>query len=194
MALTDFGALSDAKKILWANEIVVAGRDQSFWMSNGFVGRDTADMTKPIQRITELTKAEGGLKAIIQLVADMRSDGVVGDNQLTGNEEALVNDAQTIQLDQLRNGVKSKGRLAEQATVITFRKQAKDKLAFWMADKTDELCFLTIGGRTYAQTPTGLTRVGSQLPALRFAADVVAPSTNRQMFAGSSTSTATISV
>lgn len=192
MATTDFGALSTARKRAWAMETVIAGRDQSFWMSNGFVGSDTADMTKPIQRITELTKLEGGLYAVIQLVADMRGDGVVGDNQLSNNEEALINDSQTIQLDQLRNGVKSKGRLSEQSTVITFRKQAKSKLSFWVADKMDELCFLTVAGRAYTLTPQGATRGVSQLPSLSYAADVVAPSTNRVMYAGVATSTATL--
>ena len=45
----------------------------------------------------------------MQLVLDLQNDGVVGDNELEGNEEAMVNDAQTITIDQLRHGVKSKG-------------------------------------------------------------------------------------
>ena len=40
MTQTNFGALSDAQKKVWATKITVAGRDQNFWMSNGFVGRE----------------------------------------------------------------------------------------------------------------------------------------------------------
>src|SRR5713101_4282999 len=143
MAATAFGALSTAQKKVWATEVTIAGRDQNFWMSNGFVGKNTADMSRPVQRITELTETEGGKFAIMQLVAELQNDGVVGDNQLTGNEESLINDSIQIQLDQIRHGVRSRGAMAEQETVLRFRTLAKDKLAFWLANTIDELMFLT---------------------------------------------------
>ena len=34
MAVTDFGGLSTAKKILWSAELWKAGRDQSFWSAD----------------------------------------------------------------------------------------------------------------------------------------------------------------
>lgn len=191
--LTAFGALSAAQKKVWATAVSIAGRDQMFWTANGFVGRNTSDMSRPVQRITELTATERGRVAVMQLVADLRGDGVVGDNELTGNEEQMVNDAIEIRIDQLRNGVRSKGRMAEQETVIHFRGMAKDKLGYWLADTVDELMFLTAAGRSYALTTGGATRAASQLPSLQFAADVVAPSANRQIFQGVATSSATLS-
>lgn len=192
MTATDFGALSAAQKRVWAARVWKAGRDQNFWMSNGFMGGNTEDTTRPIHRVTELTQTERGNVAVMQLVSDMQGDGVVGDNMLEGNEEALVNDAQELQLDQLRHGVRSKGRYSEQSTVIRFRAQARDKLGFWMADKIDELMFLTASGVSYTLTTEGATRPTSQLPSLKFGADVVAPSTARVRYAGSATSTATL--
>jgi N4-gp56 family major capsid protein len=192
MAVTDFGALTAAQKRVWAAEIWKAGRDQSFWFANGFIGNSDSDMNSVIQRVTKLTETERGLECVMQLVLDMQSDGIVGDNELEGNEEALQNDAQTIRIDQLRNGNKSKGEMAEQATVIRFRQQSKDKLTFWLSDKLDELMFLTVSGVSYSSTYNGATRVNSQLPSLAFAGDVVAPSSNRQVFAGTATSTATL--
>jgi N4-gp56 family major capsid protein len=82
--------------------------------------------------------------------------------------------------------------MAEQATIIRFREQSKDKLGFWIADKMDELMFLTLSGRAYTLKLDGSTRTGSQLPSLSFGADVVAPSTNRILYAGSATSEATL--
>lgn len=192
MAETDFGALSDARKKLWATEITQAGRDQNFWMSNGFMGRNTADMTRPVQRITELTKTSRGDVAVMQLVQDLTDDGVAGDNTLEGSEESLVNDTQELTIDQLRHGVRSAGRMSEQRTVIRFRQQARDKLSFWLADKIDELMFLTAAGRAYTLTTAGATRGTSQLPQLAFASDVVAASSNRILYAGSATSEATL--
>lgn len=193
MAVTDFGALSDLQKTVYSAQVAKQGRDQNFFMSNGFVSKNTADMTKPIQRVTELTETERGTQAVLPLVADLTGGGVVGDNILEGNEEPLISDAQTIQIDQLRNGVRSKGRMAEQATVIRFRTQARDALAFWLADTIDELMFLTIAGRAYTLNTDGSNRGASQLPDLSFASDVTAASSNRIIYGGSATSEASIS-
>lgn len=190
--LTDFGALTDLQKKIWSLQVSKQGRDDNFWMSNGFMGGSTDDATKPIHKVTELTKTERGTQAVLPLVGDITpGTAVVGDNQLEGNEQALITDAQTIRIDQLRNGVRSKGRMAEQATVIRFRVQGKDMLSFWLADLVDELLFLTASGRAFTVNTDGSTRTGTQLPSLTFAADVAAASTNRIMFAGVATSEAT---
>lgn len=189
MAATDFGALSTARKIVWGTDIWRAGRDANFWMSNGFVGTGS---TNVIERITELTTTERGDRCIMQLVADLTGDGVAGDNILEGNEEALFNDSIEILVDQLRTGVRAKGAMAEQRTVIRFRSTAKEKLAFWFADKLDELMFLTAAGISYTLKLDGSTRTGSQLPSLAFATDITAPSSGRKFFANSATSTATL--
>lgn len=78
--------------------------------------------------------------------------------------------------------------MAEQATVIRFRAQGKEKLSFWLSDKLDELMFLTLSGRNYSLRTNGLTRTGSQLPSLSFNADVTAPSSQRLVYGGSATS------
>ena len=115
MPATDFGALSEARVRVWASDLWQAGRDKSFWFSNGFMGSNDSDMNKPIQRVTQLSKTQRGLECVMQLILDMQGDGVVGDNQLDGQEEAMVNDTQTIRIDMIRHGVKSKGQMSEQA-------------------------------------------------------------------------------
>lgn len=189
---TDFGSLDTLQKKVWSLQVAKQGRDDNFWMSNGFLGGNTADSSKPIHRVTELTKTEKGTKAVMPLVSDLTGGGVVGDNQLEGNEEALVADAQVLTIDQIRNGVRSQGRMAEQQTVIRFRQQAKDALAFWLADIQDELTFLTGAGRAYSLNTDGSTRSASQLPQLAFAGDVAAATSNRIMYAGSATSEGTL--
>jgi N4-gp56 family major capsid protein len=190
MATTDFGALSTARKKVWAAEIWVAGRDANFWMSNGFVG---SGMNNVIQRITELTRTERGDECIMQLVADLALDGIAGDNILSGNEEAMFNDTVSIHIDQLRHGVRSKGAMAEQRTVIRFRGTAREKLAFWLANKIDEMMFLTGSGVLFSLNTDGSTRSStSQLTQLAFAGDVVAPSSGRLKYANAATSTASL--
>ena len=193
MGTTDFGSLTDLQKKAWSLHVAKQGRDDNFFMSNGFMGSNTNDTGKPIQRVTELTKTERGLECVLPLVTDLGSDAaIVGDNLLEGNEKPLTADAQTIRIDQIRAGVRSKGAMAEQATVIRFRVQARDALSFWLADLLDELMFLTIAGRAYSVQTDGASRGTTQLTVLKFASDVVAASTNRILHQGSATSEATI--
>jgi N4-gp56 family major capsid protein len=191
--LTDFGALSAAQKKLWSEVTWIQGRDQQFWFASGMMGSGNSDDNKPIHLVTELTKDERGDRCVMQLVKELQGDGIVGDNDLEGNEESLVNDEQEIVIDQLRNAVKSKGRMSEQRTVLRFRALARNKLSFWLADKLDELTFLTAAGRAYTLKLDGSTRSGtSQLPQLAFAASVTAASSNRVVHAGAATTEGTI--
>ena len=115
MAETDFGALTEARKRVWAAELWQAGRDQSFFFANNFIGKSDGDMNRPIQRVSKLSETERGLECVMQMVQDMQNDGTVGDAKLENNEEALINDTQVIRIDQLRHGVRSKGEMSEQA-------------------------------------------------------------------------------
>jgi N4-gp56 family major capsid protein len=182
--ITDFGALTVAKKKEWSTKLWLQNRDQSFWLSKGFVG---SSINSPIQRIDELTKTSRGTECVMQLVNDLESDGIVGDNKVTDNEEPMVNDTQVLKIDKIANAVKSKGQMSEQATVVRFREQAKDKLGFWLPDKIDELLFLTASGVAYTKKLDLSTRGTSQLPQLAFAADVTAPSSLRIKYPGAVT-------
>ena len=193
MADTDFGALNATRKIVFDRMIWQDGRDNSFWHANGFMGRGTGDMSKPIHYVNSLTATDKGDKCVMQLVQDLVSDGVVGENELYGNEESLVNDEIEIVIDQIRNGVRSKGRMSRQVSVINFRKMSRTKLGYWIADKLDELGFLTACGIPYTKRLDGTERsVGSQLQQLAFAAAVAAPTSRRVMYAGTATSTGSL--
>jgi N4-gp56 family major capsid protein len=118
---------------------------------------------------------------------------VAGDNLLKGSEEGLTASDEEIKIDQLRNAVRSRGAMSEQRTVVRFRVEAKDTLGNWHGQKLDELGFLTVSGIPYTSNLDGTLRPGSsQLPSLAYAGDVTAPSTNRQFFAGTATSKATL--
>jgi N4-gp56 family major capsid protein len=71
--------------------------------------------------------------------------------------------------------------MAEQKSIITFRKQARNTLAYWLADRTDQMAFLTLAGLAYSVKNNGAARTGSDLPSLEFAADVTAPTSLRRL-------------
>ena len=174
MTVTNFNALTDEQKTVWSRQVWKQARNLAFMTK--FMGKGPNSM---IQRITELTKSEKGTRAVITLVADLEEDGVAGDRQLEGNEEEIKAYDQVINIDQLRQANRHKGKLAEQKSVVTFREQSRDVLAYWLADRCDQLAFLTLSGIAYTFTNRGSSRTSSALSDLEFSADVSAASTNR---------------
>lgn len=171
---TNFALLTNEQKTVWSMDFWKQARNQSF--INKFLGKDANSM---VQHITELKKTEKGARAVITLLADLEGDGVVGDRTLEGNEEILKSYDQVIRIDQLRNANRHEGRMADQKSVINFRENSRDKLAYWLSDRIDQMAFLTLAGKSYSFHPNGTSRIGSDLKNLEFSADVVAPSSKR---------------
>jgi N4-gp56 family major capsid protein len=179
MATTNYGTLTGDQLQVWSRDFWRVARNMSF--VNQFAGSGQNAM---VQRVTELTKSNKGTKANITLLADMTGDGITGDNTLEGNEEALRAFDITIELDQLRFANRVAGRMADQKTVVNFREQSRDALAYAMADRMDQLAFLTLSGVAYTSKNNGALRTtsssaGHELVDLEFASDVSAPTTNR---------------
>lgn len=174
--LTNFGLLTSEQKTIWSMDLWKQARNLSF--VNKFLGSDANAI---VHHITELKRDEKGARAVITLIADLTGDGVAGDRQLEGNEEGMQTFDQVIRVDQLRNANRLEGRMADQKSVVTFRSNSRNLLAYWLSDRIDQLAFLTLGGISYTKKPDGATRVGSDLPYLEFAADVTAPSANRRL-------------
>jgi N4-gp56 family major capsid protein len=176
MALTNFAALTAEQKTVWGMDLWKQARNNSF--INRFLGKGPNSL---IQHITELKKNEKGARAVITLLADLQGDGVAGDRTLEGNEEALQTFDQVIRIDQLRHANRHEGRMADQKSIVEFRGNSRDLLAYWLADRIDQLAFLTMSGVSYAKKNNGANRVGSDLTNLEFAADVSAPTAARRL-------------
>jgi len=174
MANTNFGLLTNEQKTIWSMDLWKNARNQSF--INKFLGSGTNSM---IQHITDLKTSEKGARAVITLLADLKGDGVAGDRTLEGNEEGMQTFEQVIRIDQLRHANRHEGKMADQKSIISFRDNSKSVLAYWLADRIDQMAFQTLAGISYQYKPNGATRVGSDLQFLEFAADVKAPSTRR---------------
>lgn len=173
--LTNFSLLTNEQKTIWAKTLWKNARNLSF--INKFLGEGPMSM---VQHITELKKDEKGARAVITLLADLTGDGVAGDRTLEGNEEQMQTFDQVIRIDQLRHANRHEGKMADQKSVVTFRDNSKNVLAYWLSDRLDQLAFLTLAGIAYTKRTDGGTRIGSDLPFLEFAADVSAPSANRR--------------
>ena len=178
MANTNFAALTSEQLTIWSRDFWRVARNMSF--INQFAGSGSNAM---VQRISELTQSEKGARAVLTLLADMTGDGIVGDNTLEGNEESLRAYDIVVQIDQLRFANRLSGRLADQKSVVNFREHSRDALAYAMADRIDQLGFLTLSGIGYNLKNNGGLRPsmnsGQNLNDLEFSSAVSAPTSNR---------------
>ena len=178
MANTNFSALTSEQLTIWSRDFWRVARNMSF--INQFAGSGSNAM---VQRISELTQSEKGARAVLTLLADMTGDGIVGDNTLEGNEEALRAFDIVVTIDQLRFANRLSGRLADQKSVVNFREHSRDALAYAMADRMDQLAFLTLSGIGYGLKNNGALRAsltsGQNLNDLEFSSNVTAPTSNR---------------
>lgn len=182
MALTNFTNLTDEQKTVWSRDFWRQARNNSFIMQ--FTGQGPNAL---VQQITDLTKSEKGTRAVLTLIAELEGDGAVGDYALVDNEEAVKAYDTVIQIDQMRNANRIQGRMADQKSIVNFRETSRDVLAYWYADRIDQLAFLTLSGVSYLKRPNGATRAalstGLNLNDLDFAASVSAPTANRHLVA-----------
>ncbi len=177
MGYTALGAQLPEQKQAWVKESIKTFRENFFFTK--FTGDDDNSI---VQVVTELTSTETGDRAGIGLVQELSAGGIVGDNNIDGRREALESTWVEIHCDQLRKSVGSKGRVDDQRSIFKFRKESKNKLAYWRAKMVEELTILTASGISYAYNVDGSTRVvGAEdaLTTLDYAADVTAPSSAR---------------
>lgn len=133
-----------------------------------------------IHRITDLKNTTWGTAAVMTLVPDDTSFGVVGDNQLEGREAGITAHDVEIHYDQFRKGIKNVGRMDDRTYWFKFAQQATDQLSYWAADTKDRLLMNTLAGIGYEYEVDGSLRDSScEWNQNKFAADVTTPSTNR---------------
>ena len=80
----------------WAKTCWEAGLRKAFFQK--FTGKDSSSI---VQIKTELQKGAGD-SINIPLLLPLKGEGVTGDNQLEGNEEALIYRSFDVSIDQIR--------------------------------------------------------------------------------------------
>lgn len=117
-----------------------------------FAGPGTGSMIQ----IKDETQKSAGDKITYGLRMQLTSAGIQGDGTLEGNEEALVTYSDSILINQLRNAVRSAGRMSQQRVPFSVRDESLSGLRDWYADRMDASAFNQICGYT-PQTNTSFT-------------------------------------
>ena len=96
----------------------------------------------------DLTKSAGDT-IVVPLLVKLTGDGKTGDDKLEDEEEDLTFYDFSVTVNQLRNGVRTPGLMAEQKRAFSMRNAAKIALKIWLKEKMDEEMFYALG---YAPT------------------------------------------
>lgn len=133
------------------------------------------------------TSKSAGDKVTYGLRMQLAGDGVQGDGTLEGNEEALVTYSDALVIDQLRNAVRSAGKMSEQRIPWSVREEVLMGLRDWWAGRIDFWFFNQLTGNS-----------NNDATAKNFAADVrytglqavIAPTTAQWLNVGQATGSA----
>ena len=155
----------------WAKTTWKAGIEETFF--NKFMGTSAQDC---IHIKEELSKGPGDSINIPLLMA-LKGPGVLEDNMMEGNEEALVYRSFDVGISRVRNAVRLEGKFDEHKTQINMRQDAKDSLAAWLADWIDNGIFGVLTGIL----PDNFTNPN------QFPFDLLPPTADRVVFGGGQT-------
>ena len=142
MAATNFGVNDPLAVKLWSKKLSVEVLKETWIMS--FAGSNSDSMVQ----IKDETQKSAGDKITYGLRMQLSSAGVQGDGTLEGNEESLVTYSDAVLINQLRNAVRSAGRMSQQRVPFSVRDEALSGLRDWYADRFDTSGFTQLCGYT----------------------------------------------
>mgnify|MGYP003573991823 FL=1 len=148
MSVTAFGTNDDQTVKIWSSLTMREALKSTLMMK--FLGTGKGAI---LGRMTELEKGAGD-NIKFDLLMQMTSDGVTGDNRMRDNEEALVYYQDSVSIDQLRNAHAFR-RMSQQRTLHDMRSDAKTNLADWFSNVYDTKMFNHLCGittETFANT------------------------------------------
>jgi len=140
-----------------ANTVTISALQQSLWSKDllddvmrdvGNVMRFMGEDSNNVLQVKRDLQSKKGSNETFGIVARLSGDGVTGDDELEGNEEAMLSYDENVAIDQLRNAVRLKGKLDNQKVVYDQIKSARENLRIWLKEMLIRQFFLKAGGVT----------------------------------------------
>ena len=125
---------------LWQKELFKDVMDNLYFSK--FMGEGSENI---IQVMTDLKKSKGDV-ITVPLTTKLSGDGITGDSELEGKEEAISAYAEQVAIDQWRTAVRLTGKLDEQKNVYDMRQDAKNKLSIALQEFIERQIFMKLGG------------------------------------------------
>ncbi len=126
----------------WRKELFDDVINDLYFMRNGMMGEGTNNI---IQTMNDVKKDMGDA-VTFGLSIKLSGDGVVGDNELEGNEEQITTYNQSVAIDQWRNAVRLTGKADMQKASYNMFKDAKEKCSIWIKESLERNIMLKLAG------------------------------------------------
>ena len=140
---------------LWDKELFKDMMAELYFTQRGMMGEGKDSI---IQVKNDLTKSRGD-RITFGIGYKLDGDGVTGDNELEGNEEAKNTYSDVVLIDQIRNAERLEGELDSQKAAYDTREEALNDGKVWIAEFIEKQIFMKLGG----VGTTTLTDVGGQV-------------------------------
>ncbi len=105
MATTAYGVNAPEAVKLWRKVLYEEA------LAATWVGKFMGESSENVLQILDDTRKSAGDRVTVTLRMQLTGDGVSGDATMEGNEEALVTYTDNLFIDQLRNAVRSGGKM-----------------------------------------------------------------------------------
>ena len=129
---------------IWQKKLFVDVMDKLYFGENGMMGEGENNIIE----VKSDLKKQSGDTFTCGLGIKLSGNGVVGDAEREGQEEAMTTYSQSVGIDQISNQVLLTGRLDEQKVAYDMREEAKNKLSVWMREYTERQIFMKLAGVT----------------------------------------------
>lgn len=142
MAVSSWGVNNPLAQKAWSAKLFHEMIGQSY------VGRFMGTGDSSLIQIKTETQKDAGDKITFGLRKNLSAGGVVGDDTLEGNEEALVTYSDSVLIDQLRTAVRSGGKMSEQRVPFSVREEARMGLQDWWTERIETCVANQLAGNT----------------------------------------------
>jgi N4-gp56 family major capsid protein len=181
-----FGVNDPLAVARWRKELAKVAPKDSFFFQNGFVSSGSDN----IIRVLEDLKSQAGYKITFGLRGNLQGSTVKGDSTLEGNENDLKFFDDSLQINQERIALKTKGKADAQNVPYDLRAEMRDAHSIWWGEHFDEIMIAKLSGavgiNTFETMDAPSTDVAWDNNSLR------TPSTNRIMYSNDATSEASL--
>ena len=126
----------------WRKELFADVMNDLYFMRNGLMGEGVNNIVQVMNDV----KKDRGDAVTFGLSIKLSGNGVIGDAELEGSEEAITSYSQTVAIDQWRNAVRLTGQADIQKASYDMFKDAKEKCSVWLKESIEKNIMQKLAG------------------------------------------------
>jgi len=143
-----FGVNDPLAVARWRKELAKVAPKDSFFFQNGFVSSGNDNIIKVLEDL----KSQAGYKITFGLRGNLQGGTVKGDSTLEGNEHDLKFFDDSLQINQERIALKTKGKADAQNVPYDLRAEMRDAHSIWWGEHFDEVMIAKLSGSVGVNT------------------------------------------